>query len=345
MSNNGIFLIALSVGVLGFQCNRDEPSVLDHEENLHGESSPATDIVHLSIKAQERVGIDVWEVETRECRSVLKAMGKVLAPQPQTAIVSHAFPARVAEVPIQIGDWVEQGDPVITLESHEVGGAMSEFYKAIADFELAELNFEREKRLSENGIGIEKNLLAAEAEQKVAQASREAAEKRLHVLGFTEEDVEKIEEEHLINPSITLYAAIAGKVVDIQAVLGAMVDPSTQQMTIIDPRLLWVDAEIYEKDLAKVKIGMFANVDIKLGEACRMLAIPLAAILEQRDQKIVFVQEEDHFVRREVETGPVDGDYQQILEGLTVGEKVVIEGNHQLNSELHQEVLKAADVH
>ena len=47
---------------------------------------------------------------------------------------------------------------------------------------------------------------------------------------------------------------MAALVVTREAVLGALVDQSTEVLKIIDPTLLWVDAEIYEKDLAKVKI-------------------------------------------------------------------------------------------
>ena len=76
-----------------------------------------------------------------------------------------------------------------------------------------------------------------------------------------------------------------------------------------------------------------------------MLVVPSAAILEEGDRKILFVKEGDYFVRREVETGIVDGDYWPILKGLDAGEEVVVEGNHELKSKLKEEVLKAAHVH
>ncbi len=48
---------------------------------------------------------------------------------------------------VRLGDWVEKGQKVITLQSEEVGNAKSEFYKSQADFELAKRNYERQKRL------------------------------------------------------------------------------------------------------------------------------------------------------------------------------------------------------
>jgi cobalt-zinc-cadmium efflux system membrane fusion protein len=300
----------------------------------------------------------------------------------------------VAEIHVKIGDWVERGQRLLTLESDDVGEAKSEYFKTIATRELAKTNLAREERLLKDGIGVKKNCLAAEAEYKVAQANVEAAEKKLHVLGFTEAQVQEITATHQINPTITLYAPIEGKVVDIKPVQGAMVDPSTEILKVIDPTLLWVDAQIYEKDLAKIKIGqkaevavpaypgevfeakvsyigdlvneetrtitvradvenqqqrlkpgMFADVRIHLRECEPMLVVPSAAILEEGRRQIVFVQDGGQFARREVRIGAIDGDYQQILSGLEAGQKVVIEGNHQLNSKLREAELKTAHTH
>jgi cobalt-zinc-cadmium efflux system membrane fusion protein len=393
-----VILLSLS----GLQCKRTgtqvpgeaSPGVAENAAPPETESSAATGVVRLADNVQELVGIEVEEVKHRECKSVLKAMGKVLAPQQQMAIVSYAFPARVADVQVQIGDWVENGQSLLVLESQEVGEAKSEFYKATAQCELARLNFEREKQLSESGIGIKKNLVAAEAEYKVAQTNAEAAEKRLHVLGFTEEQVKEIANTHQINPTITLYAPIAGKVVESKAVRGAMVDESTEILKLVDPRSLWVDAEVYEKDIAKVRIGqeveitvpaypgvtfqgkigyvgdlvddqtrtitvrtevanedqrlkpgMFADVGILLNGECQTLVVPVAAILEEGNEQVVFVRENDHFVRREIQTGAIDGAYRQIVAGLEAGEMVVTEGNYELKSKLQEHVLKAADLH
>jgi cobalt-zinc-cadmium efflux system membrane fusion protein len=321
-------------------------------------------------------------------------MGKVLAPRPQTAIVSHAFTGRVSKVQVKVGDWVEKGQELVTLESQEVGEARSDFYKAIADLELAKLNLAREERLLEQGIGIKKNYVAAEAAHKIAEANAEAAEKKLHVLGFTEEQVREIAETHQISPTITLFAPIAGRVVASEAVRGALVCESSEILTIIDTRVLWVDAAIYEKDLAKVRIGqqveivvpaypdevflgkvsyigdlvdeetrtitvraevanedarlkpgMFANVRILLNGNQKTLVVPQAAVLQESDRQIVFLEEGDHFVRREIQTGDQDGDYLQVARGLGAGDIVVVQGNHQLRSELLGEALHAAHTH
>lgn len=357
-------------------------------------SNPADTEVLLPAGGADAVGLRMEKVQRRECPCLLKAVGKVLAPQNRTAIVSHFLTGRVAAIYVKLGEWVKKGQPLITLECSEVGDALSEFFRAVAAHELAQLSLAREKRLSDGGIGAKKDHLAAEADAKVAQANLEAAEKRLHVLGFTEEQVKETSRTHTINPAIVVGSPIEGKVVISKAVVGAMMDQSKEVFTIIDPRVLWVDAEVYEKDLAKVrpgqkveitvpafpeerfrgnvsyvgdvvdeetrtitvrtevdndqdrlKPGMFADVNIQYGEGRQVLAVPLAAILEEGEEQIVFVHGKIGFTRRKIVTGAVNGTHRQVVQGLEEGEEVVVEGNHQLKSKLSAGSLRGAHVH
>ncbi len=220
------------------------------------------DVVELTEEEKKMVEIETITASFMPLRSQLQALGKVFAHPMRKAIVSYAFPARISEIHVRIGDWVKTGQELITLQSEEVGIAKSDFYKASADYELVKVNCERAKRLYDRGVGSQKDYLSCEAEFKVAEASLNAAEKKLHVLGFTEAQVQTIAETHQINPIITLFAPINGKILEYKVVLGAMVDQSTEILTILNPEVLVVDAEIYEKDIAKIRIGQ--NVEISV---------------------------------------------------------------------------------
>lgn len=388
------FMFAALLGTFGLNCAKQESTTPANRDLSSVAPVAQGDGVRLQPLSAGLVGLKVEKAQTQGVRSVLKAMGKILACRPQTAIVSHAFPARVAAIHVAIGDWVEQGQALITLESQDVGNAMSEYYKAVASHDLAKLNLDRERQLLAEGVGVKKNYVAAEGDFKIAEANLEATEKGLHVLGFSEKQVEEIRQTHRINAAITLYAPVTGKVVALNGVQGGIVDQATEILTIIDPRRLWADAEIYEKDVANVKIGqevevevpaypgeifrgktvyiadlvnvetrtitvraelanddhrlkpgMFADVTIVLNRDERMVVVPSAAILDHGGRKIIFVSNQDGFVRREIETKFVEGDMQPVVSGVAVGEEVVIEGNHELKSLLEQEVLTAAHVH
>jgi len=352
------------------------------------------DVVDLSQEEERAIEIETTKASLKPIRSHLAAMGKVLAHQYRKAIVSYAFPARIAQIHVRIGDWVKAGQKLITLQSEEVGNAKSEFYKAKADFELAKVNFEREKSLFDRGVGAKKNFFTSEAELKVAEANLDAAEKKLHVLGFSEEQVKTISETHQINPIITLFAPLRGKIVENKSVLGAMIDQETEILTIMDPTLLWIDAEIYEKDIAKIKIGqeveatvpahpeetfkgkityisdvlkeetrtitvrtevenksyklkpgMFANIKIFFNEQSKVLVLPKEAILDDKDEKIVFIKKEGRYKPIIVTVGAQEKGLVEIIRGIREGDEVVTKGSFQLKSKLYDEILKKAHVH
>ena len=249
--------------------------------------------VSLSPAESQAIKIETVRATTRPIRAIQTAMGRVLASPMRMARVSYAFPARIAAIYVWIGDWAKKGQPLIVLQSEEVGRAKSEFYKAIADAELARSNHEREKRLFDRGVGAQKNVISAEAEYKVAQVQLDAAEKKLHVLGFSEEDVKIITRTHQINPEMTLFAPIAGKVIEHKAVLGSMIDQSTELMTIMDPSILWVDAEIFEKDIAKIRIGQEVRVSLTAfpGESFRGKLTYISDLLKE-DTRTITVRTE-----------------------------------------------------
>jgi len=366
------------------------PQVAEAEHRSWGPD----DVIDLSKEEERAIEIETIKASLKPLRSHLAAMGKVLAHQYRKAIVSYAFPARIAQIHVRIGDWIKAGQKLVTLQSEEVGNAKSEFYKAKADYELAKVNFEREKRLFDRGVGAKKNFLTTEAELKVAATSLDAAEKKLHVLGFNEEQVKTIAETHQINPIITLFSPISGKIIENKAVLGAMIDQTTEILTIMDPTLLWIDAEIYEKDIAKIRIGqevevsvpaypeetfkgkityisdvlkeetrtitvrtevenksyklkpgMFADIKIFFNHQSKVLVLPKEAILDDKDEKIVFIKVNDKYVPLVVEIGAREGGFIEIIRGIQEGDEVVTKGNYQLKSKLYDEILKKAHVH
>ena len=218
--------------------------------------------ITISPGEKEAIKFETVKAIYKPLSRIHSAMGKVLAPATKMAIVSYAFPARISQIHVQVGEWVKKDQLLLTLQSEEVGNTKSEYFKAIVDLELAKTNLAREKRLFDRGVGPEKDYIARQAEVRVAEASLEAAEKKLHVLGFSEKDVAKIAGTHEQHPIIRLFAPIEGKIVEHKSILGAMVDQSSELLTIMDPTTLWVDAEIFERDIAKIKTGQNVEVSV-----------------------------------------------------------------------------------
>ncbi|MBN1938459.1 MAG: efflux RND transporter periplasmic adaptor subunit [Candidatus Aminicenantes bacterium] len=243
---------------VGAQARRGGPA----EIKGGGRMRAAAESLRLTEAEVNAITLETEAAAYRPMKSALQATGKIQAHQFRQAIVSYPFPARIAQIHVRPGDWVEPGKPLVTLQSEAVGEAKAAFFKSQADYELARNNYERENRLFDRGAGAGKNLQIAEAELKGAEAARNAAEKKLHILGFTEEQIHASESAHEINPLITLFAPIAGNVAENAVVMGGMVDQATEILTILDPRMLCVDADIYERDISKIRLGQRVDVSV-----------------------------------------------------------------------------------
>jgi cobalt-zinc-cadmium efflux system membrane fusion protein len=92
--------------------------------------------------------------------------------------------------------------------------------------------------------------------------------------------------------------------------------------------------------------GMFANVEIQIGQGQPVVAIPRQAIQRDGDEAICFVEKRTgHYQRREVVTGETGPAYAEIQSGLAEGERVVTRGAFILKSEAEKEGMGGGHAH
>lgn len=82
-----------------------------------------------------------------------------------------------------------------------------------------------------------------------------------------------------------------------------------------------------------IKTNLLAVVEIKT-TAKEVIAVPRSAVLDSGQQQVVVVRRKDGlFESRAVKCGRSDSEYTEILEGIAVGESVVVNGNFLIDSE------------
>jgi cobalt-zinc-cadmium efflux system membrane fusion protein len=185
---------------------------------------------------------------------------------------------RVSEVRAHSGDAVAAGDTLLVVDSPELGEAQSEYLQrrvlastAGPALELARLGLARAKELYETVQGValaevqrrEAELRAAERDQEIARAAQAAAYNRLLLLGMTEEGIGRLEETGKVETRLAVTAPIAGRVVELSAMLGELVGPEKDRLAVVgDLSVLWAIAEVSESRLAEVALGAPARVQV-----------------------------------------------------------------------------------
>jgi len=89
-----------------------------------------------------------------------------------------------------------------------------------------------------------------------------------------------------------------------------------------------------------LKPAMFANVQISVGKASKVLTVPASAVIDSGTRQIVLVQlAEGRFEPRTVKLGSRGENFVEVLEGISEGEQVVTSANFLIDAESN---LKAA---
>ncbi len=171
--------------------------------------------------------------------------------------VSHIGPkteGRIVMLRVDLGSRVGRGQVLAVLESAEVGATRAELHEAEALLEIARENYEREKRLEEQGISSRKELLEAQAELRRAQAAVLSATERLRVLGAAHR--EGIDE----GGHFVITAPFAGVVAEKHASRGEVVGPTDRIFTVADLSRVWIELDVFERDLPRVAVGQSVTV-------------------------------------------------------------------------------------
>jgi len=204
--------------------------------------------------------------------------GKVAVDEDRSTPVFSPYAGRVTKLLARPGDSVTQGQPLFTIEAADTVQAQNDFIaamtgmnKAKSALDLAEIQYKRAKDLYEGKAVPLKDYQQAEANQVQAQndmrssaTALEAARKKLRILGLTDEDIATFQEKRRINPETTIFAPIAGTVVQRKIGPGQYVNAGASDPVFVigDLSTVWLIAFVRESDAAIVSAGQEISVNV-----------------------------------------------------------------------------------
>ncbi len=187
--------------------------------------------------------------------SELKVTGTVNPDISRNVPVISLAAGRVIEINARLGDSVTKGQLLLKVQSADISGAYSDYQQAIADEALARKQFERSKRLYERGAIAQKDLEIAESAEIKANVTIKTTLEHLRVLG--------VDPDHP-SPVVEINAPVSGVITDQQVTNAAGVQGlgAPSPFTISDLTHVWIVCDVFENDLASVRLG--ENADIRL---------------------------------------------------------------------------------
>ncbi len=232
----------------------------------------------------EAHAIEIEMVAPQPVAGSILATGKILVPEDRMANIGPVHEGRLVRLYAGQGSNVKKGQKLADLESADIDQAEADYLKALADFEnarrtsaaevkFAQATYDRTKMLYEKTITAGKNLQAAEHDLEVAKASAASsiagtkaaltsARRHLLILGLRESDIDALASKSSLGAVFSLTSPISGIVIERNGTIGATVGSDANVFKIIDISRVWIDANVFEKDLERVRRGQEVRVSV-----------------------------------------------------------------------------------
>jgi len=211
-------------------------------------------------------------------RSTLTTDGKIAVNEDEATPIYPAYSGRVIRILAKPGDQVVRGQVLFTIEAADMVQAQSDFIAAVATLNkaLSQENLTKiaEKRshdlylvhalAQKDWQQAQADLTAAQNDVRSGRVAVEAASNRLRLLGRTDPEIERFQNEGRISAETPVYAPLSGTVVQRkigpgQFISGGGSDPA---FVIGDLSSVWVVANVRESDASAIRIGQPINVSL-----------------------------------------------------------------------------------
>ncbi len=256
------------------------------EHAAHEKEGAGKEADNLKLTAEERetAGIKVAPVDAQPILERLSLTATIQANQDRIAHVAPRVPGRITKVSVNLGDTVKGGQTVALIDSIELGEAHSAFLQAKSQLEVARSDFDRTENLRKDEIVPEKDYLRARNELEKARVTFQAARDKLRLLGVAQATAQA-------ESAVSIYPLVvpfAGTIIEKKAVLGEFARPEESLFTVADLSTVWIEANLFEKDFAKVKTGASSEVTVSAypGEVFRGRLTYISNVLDKETRAV-----------------------------------------------------------
>jgi cobalt-zinc-cadmium efflux system membrane fusion protein len=249
-----------------------------HASDVSAGAPPPTEVVR-------DVDLSLFSVEHPEQFPLSKAAERIAAPELTAtgvvaADVTRNVPVvslasgRVVGIYARLGDTVKKGQLLLRVRSDDVSAGIADYRKAVTDEVLARTQLERARDLYEHGAISTSDLQLAENAEAKAKVDVESKEEHLRLLGKNPAKA---------NGMVDIAAPVSGVITDQQVTNASGLQAlGSTAFTISDLSQVWIVCDVYENDLANVRVGDAAEIRLNAypGEVLRGNIANIGAILD-----------------------------------------------------------------
>jgi membrane fusion protein, heavy metal efflux system len=213
---------------------------------------------NVRLDSSQLAQVRVEELSEHSPPDTIKATGTVEFNADRMSRILPPVAGQVQQLAVNVGDVVRKDDVLFVLSSREVAAAIAEHLASHKDLDLAEKTFAMTQDLFDHQAASRIALQQSENELSKARSKVLQTEEVLQVLGLGGHPAE---DATRLQSRIPMRAPIAGTVIDRSVTNGQFVGPDNPPlMTIADLSAVWVQADVFERDLSRISVGQKAEV-------------------------------------------------------------------------------------
>lgn len=214
----------------------------------HGDAAASTDPalapIQLSPQRLQSIGVKLGTARIKAVSNDIRVTGNVEVNERQLATVQLRFPGWIHKVFVDATyDYVRKGQPLFTIYSPDLVTTEQEYL-------LARKHQQELKQSSVDGV-------AAGADSLVS-----AARERLQQWEVPQSEIAKLESTGKPITDLTINSSVAGYITERNALPNMYVQPESKLYTVADLSTVWVYAQIFQTDVARIKPGDPATVTV-----------------------------------------------------------------------------------
>lgn len=242
------FLVAISV----ISCQSEQkPQEQKSEQNdkpismSNMEGMPPPGYVEVKIDPQriQLFGVRTEKIISRELNKSVRAVGIVAADERRVANVQTKFSGWIVDLYVNFtNQTVNQGEPLFSVYSPALLATQEEYI------------------IAKKGAKNQLKGTFGEEYSRTNQKLLESVRQRLELWDIPQEEIDRLDQQTIPMKTLTIRSPNNGIVLQKNAFAGMNVEPGMNIFTVADLSHVWVLADIFEQDIASIRIGQQATL-------------------------------------------------------------------------------------
>lgn len=257
----GLVALGAAGATLWLRTGAPSPTMPPPAKAAEASSAPIAPLeVTLSADLVTRAGVRTAAARAGSPTPTWHAPGIVEASSYRQVVVTPVAAGRVTMVAAELGQRVTEGQTLVEIYSPELAEAERTYLSARADLDLAGQKRDRLQKLGSIGAVSQQEVDDARAEHARQTNAVESARAKLRQLGLSAPSIAALVSAADIDPVVRVPAPASGQIIKRAVNRGQNVDEKMELVTIADLSVVWVIADVFERDMARVTLGRDARV-------------------------------------------------------------------------------------